>query len=145
MKFCHSCGQQVLMTARACPHCGSAQSTQTVVRHNQSEVMTLGHLLLSFNGRITRSTYWLKFALPLYFIYFLTLTLDKHGNLFTVFAFLSIWPSLAVGVKRCHDRDRSGLFLFLSLIPVLNLWVAIELGLLRGTYGSNQYGSDPLY
>ncbi|MGH6969800.1 MAG: DUF805 domain-containing protein [Stellaceae bacterium] len=22
-----------------------------------------------------------------------------------------IWPGLAVGIKRCHDRDRSGWFL----------------------------------
>lgn len=57
---------------------------------------------------------------------------------------LLLWPSLALGVKRCHDRGRSGWFLLLMLVPLLNLWPVIELAFLRGTTGENRFGPDPL-
>ena len=54
-------------------------------------------------------------------------------------------PNIAAGVKRCHDRDRSGWFVFIVLIPLVGtLWYLIEIGFLRGTFGSNKYGADPL-
>jgi len=61
-----------------------------------------------------------------------------------LFALLALYPSIAVSVKRCHDRNRSGWFLLIGLIPLVNLWVLVELGFLRGTPGENRFGSDPL-
>jgi uncharacterized membrane protein YhaH (DUF805 family) len=55
-----------------------------------------------------------------------------------------LWPFLAVEIKRCHDRGRSGWFLLVGLIPLVNLWVLVEVFFLRGTLGDNQYGQDPL-
>ncbi|MBT2135870.1 DUF805 domain-containing protein [Croceibacterium sp. LX-88] len=68
-------------------------------------------------------------------------------------------PSLAVTVRRLHDRDMSGWYLpgfivaviCLSLIPILGaiLVLVLEIGwivlmALPGTQGSNKYGADPL-
>jgi uncharacterized membrane protein YhaH (DUF805 family) len=53
---------------------------------------------------------------------------------------LAIYPSIAVSVKRAHDRDRSGWFVLLGLVPLVNLWVVVELGFLAGTPGANTYG-----
>jgi uncharacterized membrane protein YhaH (DUF805 family) len=47
-------------------------------------------------------------------------------------------------IKRSHDRDRSGWFILLFLVPLLNLWPLIELLFLRGTIGSNRFGPDPV-
>ncbi len=53
-----------------------------------------------------------------------------------VFLVAASWPSLAVGVKRSHDRNRSGWFLLIGLIPIIgSIWLLIELGFLRGTIG----------
>jgi uncharacterized membrane protein YhaH (DUF805 family) len=86
---------------------------------------------------------------------------------------IAIWVSyLAIGVKRLHDRDKSGwwivvfyilpwivgsaanavdkqgndtLTLILSLIGLLlMLWGIVVLGFLRGTRGPNRFGPDPL-
>jgi uncharacterized membrane protein YhaH (DUF805 family) len=49
---------------------------------------------------------------------------------------LVTWITLAVAVKRDHDRDKSGwwiLIIFLSVIGAL--WYLIECGFLRGTHG----------
>jgi uncharacterized membrane protein YhaH (DUF805 family) len=71
-----------------------------------------------------------------------------------------------VGIKRLHDRNKSGwwLLLFYLLSGVLDvvgmtgklpllfelgsvaisIWALVELGCLRGTAGTNEYGPDPL-
>ncbi len=57
---------------------------------------------------------------------------------------LLLWPRLAIGVKRCHDRDKSGWWLLLACIPIIGwIWLFIEFGLLDGTPGSNKYGPSP--
>ena len=58
-----------------------------------------------------------------------------------------LWPSLANGVKRCHDRNKSGWWLVLmwlaSLTIIGALWPLIELGFLDGTQGPNRFGASP--
>lgn len=88
-----------------------------------------------------------------------------------ILAFIIVsWISaFAVGIKRLHDRDRSGWWtlLFYSGPPVLvlaqnstdgalaslvlglgafaiSVWWLVELGFLRGTSGPNRFGPDPL-
>lgn len=116
--------------------------------------MTISELYFSLQGRVSRSTYWLKYFVPYMAVYFVMMFLDilmgsfsetTGMGLFTgIFSLLAIYPAIAVGVKRCHDRDRSGWFLLVGLIPLVNIWVLIELGFLKGTTGDNQYGGDPL-
>ncbi len=55
-----------------------------------------------------------------------------------------MWIGLAVNVKRAHDRGRSGLFLLVLLIPIVQLWPLVELYFFRGTSGQNEFGPDPL-
>lgn len=57
---------------------------------------------------------------------------------------LTFWPTLALNVKRCHDRNRTGWFVLLAFLPLLSIWYLIEIVFLRGTEGNNYYGSDPL-
>ena len=56
---------------------------------------------------------------------------------------LSVWTLTCILAKRCHDRDRSAWFLLLGLIPVVNMWVAIELFFLCGSRGLNHFGPVP--
>jgi uncharacterized membrane protein YhaH (DUF805 family) len=68
----------------------------------------------------------------------------ETARLLGLLGLIALYPTLAVSVKRCHDRNHSGWFLFLGLLPVVNLWVAIELACLKGTTGPNAYGDDTL-
>lgn len=57
---------------------------------------------------------------------------------------LSLWIGLAVYVKRCHDRGKSGWWLLLMLIPFVGIiWWLVDLGILEGQHGANKYGPDP--
>src|SRR5438874_595559 len=94
-----------------------------------------------------------------------TETLITAGIVIYIPMFIS---GLAVGIKRLHDRDKSGwwMLVFYGIPAVLGIvgfyldepantllglvalliyiWAFVELGCLRGTIGANQYGPDPL-
>ena len=121
--------------------------------------MAFGHLLykellFKFEGRIPRSTFWLRYALPWIAIFYLLGVVDSKfgtfrqdnllGALQVLFLFVTFLPSIAVCVKRLHDRDRSGWLIVLLWVPILNFWPIVEMGLIRGAKGMNIYGPDPL-
>jgi len=145
-------------------------------------------LLFSFNGRINRAKYWL--AVLIYMVVwtafiaaiFMWLGGLNPDNLFSfagtglliwLIGFILLvaltWSGLAVGIKRLHDRDKSGWWILLfwlgpsvlggwqTVTPDLGggiifslaataiaIWAFVELGCLAGTPGPNQYGPDPL-
>jgi uncharacterized membrane protein YhaH (DUF805 family) len=145
-------------------------------------------LLFSFNGRINRGKYWL--TVLIYMAVWTTflagsliwlgglnvnnlLSLAGTGLMIWLIGFILLiagtWSGLAVGVKRLHDRDKSGWwillfwlgpsilggwqtatpdfgggFIFSLAATAILIWAFVELGCLRGTPGPNQYGPDPL-
>jgi len=91
-----------------------------------------------FMGRARRSEYW-------YFVLFNTIItailviigLAIHfPSLNTIYSLAVLIPSIAVGVRRMHDVNKSGWFI---LIPIYNLILACT----DGTAGDNNYGPDP--
>jgi len=55
---------------------------------------------------------------------------------YMVYAFAVFIPSLAVAVRRMHDVNKSGWFIF---VPFYNIILAVT----DGTRGDNKYGPDP--
>ena len=53
-------------------------------------------------------------------------------------------PGICVGVRRLHDRDRSGWWLLISLVPILGWIVLLVWYVQPGTPGPNRFGPDPL-
>lgn len=141
---CPQCGLLNPSTARRCD-CGYDFVTRP---KSKAPVVDWRALLFSFDGRIGRSTYWL-FLAPYMAVgvalAFIDAAVDiwptKTGGIFSaLFLVATLYPSIAVGVKRCHDRDQSGWFWLLGLIPIANLVLFIELGFMPGTPGPNRYG-----
>jgi uncharacterized membrane protein YhaH (DUF805 family) len=143
-------------------------------------------LMFSFRGRINRGKWWL--ALVVFIVYgvltsavagavlYSSLSRSEFGVAALVgigvmfIAYLAgLVAGIAVGVKRLHDRNKSGWWLLLfyilpaaltgigeasgndaiaSLLALIALalyvWGFVELACLRGTVGPNRYGPDPL-
>ena len=58
-----------------------------------------------------------------------------------IFALLYLIPAIIVHIKRFHDRNKSGWWLLIGLIPIIGaIWLLIELGFLTGTPGPNRFG-----
>ena len=56
---------------------------------------------------------------------------------------VAFYGALAMTVKRLHDRGRSGWFMLIVLIPLVGIWLVIEIGFLAGQPHANEYG-DPV-
>lgn len=115
-----------------------------------------------FQGRSRRLEYWM-FAL---FIFLVTMAwgavfavlgglsgYENGGGLGTLaivwalvalVAYLAILvPSIAVQVRRFHDRDMSGWFVLLNFIPYVGGLIVFVFMVLPGTVGENRFGPDP--
>ena len=96
-------------------------TTQVAQTASASSLPSLGKFLFSFQGRISRYQLWVQFILPYFILEVVVLVIDLLTGMYnvrtgvglfsTIFSLLMIWPYLAIQVKRCHDRDRSGWFL----------------------------------
>src|SRR6267378_82668 len=105
--------------------------------------MTRQQILFSLDGRIKRSTYW-TYALLLSPVWIGSRLIDfaysgKDGIFFFLGTAICFWPAVALNVKRCHDRDRSGWFYLVAFIPLVNLWYLVEIGFFSGTPGRNRF------
>jgi uncharacterized membrane protein YhaH (DUF805 family) len=121
-------------------------------------------LLFSFQGRINRAKFWLV-HLAIFVVEAIVLSLmggtaaimsgdyeqaivvfgGASGAVWSIVAVLAFWISLALGVKRWHDRNKTGWWMLIIFVPVIGgLWYLIECGFLKGTTGPNSYGPDPL-
>ena len=149
----------------------------------------LGALLFTYTGRVNRGRYWS--AVVIYILVMILLVAagfiivgnslleigDEDASdiaaglaskgigyvLIVIAVYIPLVISgVMVGIKRLHDRDKSGLWLLVfyagpTVLGMANLgtigtlasfavsiWGLVELGFLRGTAGPNKYGPDPI-
>ncbi len=118
--------------------------------------MDIPHLLFSFQGRIRRLHYWLAaigtgVVIGIIGSILMPMSGMAQGTPNPIFVGLvgivylvDLYIALALGAKRCHDRDKSAWFLAIGLIPLIGaIWLLVELGFLDGTPGPNRFGPSP--
>ena len=59
-----------------------------------------------------------------------------------MFAIATVFPAFAAVARRLHDTDKSGWWVFLAVMPVLNLALFAWL-VQKGDSGPNRFGADP--
>jgi uncharacterized membrane protein YhaH (DUF805 family) len=110
-------------------------------------------VLLSNEGRVNRLTWWLWCIIFPSIILILSQLLYYFpsdnvfaqiiGVVLLSLLFIELIIIIVVSVKRLHDTDKSGLYLVLAAIPLINLLIFYYIGFQKGTIGSNKYGEDP--
>ena len=108
-----------------------------------------------FTGRAPRKEYW-------YFVLFtviigagilrlldvvLDLTYGKRstfGILQTAWWVATLVPTIAVGVRRLHDTDRTGRWWLIHLVPGLGSLLFLIFAAQSGTPGPNRYGEKAM-
>jgi uncharacterized membrane protein YhaH (DUF805 family) len=112
---------------------------------------------VTFSGRAPRSEFWF-FALfaiggnivagildPILGTSFGTGPQASGSGILTlIWGLALLLPNISVAVRRLHDRDRSGWWYWLFLIPLVGaIWLLVWF-FRRGTVGANRFGPDPL-
>ena len=103
---------------------------------------------------MNRNQWWLKLVLPVTVISMVLVFVDMAAGgydpelgvgLFSgIFVLLALVPAIMVYIKRFHDRDKSGWWVLIALIPLIGaIWILVELGFLAGTPGPNRFGPPP--
>lgn len=107
--------------------------------------------LFSFNGRAGRAEYW-KFSIIFCVLMMIAGFIDGFmASADDPFALPTPWaqalvsliifiPALAVGVRRLHDRNKSGWWLLIVLVPIIGaFWLFVDCGLLPAKEEGNRY------
>jgi uncharacterized membrane protein YhaH (DUF805 family) len=98
-----------------------------------------------FEGRASRKEYWMFVLFNILISIVLSIVFDLLGVHLLVFLYsLAILiPSIAVGVRRLHDTNRTGWWLLIGLIPLIGTIVLLVFFVIDSQPGSNQYGPNP--
>ena len=122
--------------------------------------MTANQLLFGFSGRVARLQVWLVLiaAGAIFTLFWAMVNIKAPADptapppprppgtavleaMPWIIGLALIWPLVAIGVKRCHDRGRSGWWMLLALVPVAGwAWLVWDLGIARGQPAANPYG-----
>ena len=123
---------------------GFSDAVQNVLMNNYANL----------NGRASRSEYW-WFVLFNFIVNIVTFVIDLTlGSMITydmgyvgLIAFLALLlPSVSVSVRRLHDIGKSGWWILLAIIPIVNfigIFVIIVFTIMEGEEQPNQYGNVP--
>jgi uncharacterized membrane protein YhaH (DUF805 family) len=101
---------------------------------------------VNFSDRADRSEYWF------WVLFTVTCTIGTYIVDFVIglpitrilFELATFLPGIAIAVRRLHDTDRSGWWIFLFLIPIVGAIVLIIWFCSKGTDGPNRFGADPM-
>jgi uncharacterized membrane protein YhaH (DUF805 family) len=105
-----------------------------------------------FDGRARRKEYWYFVLFNIIVAIVLSLIDRLIGTIFYgqsigllsgIYSLAVIIPTLAVTVRRLHDIDRTGWWIFINLIPLIGTIVLLVFEVTPGTPGSNRFGPDP--
>jgi uncharacterized membrane protein YhaH (DUF805 family) len=105
-----------------------------------------------FFGRARRKEYWFYqlfnslFVLALLVVDAMTGTMRGKaglGLLSGVFVLATLLPSLGVWVRRLHDTNRSGWWIFIGLIPLVGPLIMLVFTFQDSQPSANEYGPNP--
>ncbi|MDU2940862.1 MAG: DUF805 domain-containing protein [Enterobacteriaceae bacterium] len=104
---------------------------------------------VGFSGRARRQEFWMFVLINSIITAVLNVIQIMMGMeiawITILYALVTLLPYLAVTVRRLHDTDRSGFWIFLGLIPIIG-WIVLFVFYCKvGTSGTNRFGNDPKY
>jgi uncharacterized membrane protein YhaH (DUF805 family) len=101
---------------------------------------------IGFSGRARRSEYWywvLAAGIVGLVLFILGLAAKIFLVLYYIWALAILLPNIGVLMRRLHDTDRSGWWIFIGIIPIVGAIVLIVFTCQDSTPGDNRYGPSP--
>jgi uncharacterized membrane protein YhaH (DUF805 family) len=98
-----------------------------------------------FDGRARRMEYWMFILINLLVSIAIAVVegmLGSPGVVYGLYSLAVLIPTIAVGIRRLHDTGRSGWWLLLMIVPLVNL-VLLVFFCLDSEEGDNAWGPNP--
>ncbi len=105
-----------------------------------------------FEGRAQRAEYWyfilftILISIVLAFIDMGTGTFNQEtgfGVISGIYSLAVLIPTIAVGVRRLHDTNRTGWWILIGLIPLIGFIVLLVFFVIDSDPSANEYGENP--
>ena len=108
--------------------------------------LPVSYLLFTNRGRINRLTYWIAIIF-IWTSFYILFNILKHGINYSATLIiypLLFWALISTAVKRLHDINKSGHFIWFILIPVFGpLLLIFYLFFKKGNHSVNRFGRVP--
>ena len=105
-----------------------------------------------FDGRAQRAEYWYFFLFSMIIsLVFVAIDIATgsfneetgFGLLSGIYTLAVLIPTIAVGVRRLHDTNRTGWWMLLALVPLIGFIVLIVFFVIDSDQSANEYGKNP--
>jgi uncharacterized membrane protein YhaH (DUF805 family) len=110
------------------------------------EKMPVSYLLFTTKGRISRLTYWTAaiFIWTAFYILFNALHYFISLSATWIIYPILFWALIATAIKRLHDANLSGNWLFIIAVPIAGpVFLIYLLGFKKGNVLKNNFGANP--
>ncbi len=100
-----------------------------------------------FDGRAGRPAYWWWFLFGILVSIganIIDAIIGSFGVVSGLAGLALLLPGLSVSIRRLHDTDHSGWWLFIILIPIVGFIVLLVWYLREGDASENKYGPPPV-
>ena len=101
----------------------------------------------SGKGRAPRSEYWwwFLFTLIVGIVAGVADVVAGTEGIGAVASLALMLPTVAAGIRRLHDTDRAGPWMFIAFVPFVGIVVLLVFFLMKGTPGPNRFGEPTGY
>lgn len=113
---------------------------------NYKTIMTKQYA--NFNGRVTRTQFW-QYCIATWVVIFVVtlvgmiISEEVGSGLMVLGALAHIIPNLGMTVRRLHDRNMSGWWVLIQLVPTIGALVIFIFTIMDGDKWANRYGNVP--
>jgi len=102
---------------------------------------------VKFDGRVSKNDFW-NFFIGLLAVGvalgILTGALGRAGQIISgLYSLAILLPSLGMYIRRCHDTDKSGMYVLISFIPCIGTILLLMQCWKEGNPAENEYGPVP--
>ena len=159
--YCIKCGNEINPNSKFCRYCGEKipfietpkkniseekdQPETIETKYKRKNYYTMAFKKFGvFEGRSSRKEYWMFFLWNIIIAFVLGILEGLFGvysesdeSIFALtYQLIVLIPHLSLSVRRMHDVNKSGWFIF---VPIYNLILFLR----QGDLGDNEYGSSP--
>ncbi|MEU2431565.1 DUF805 domain-containing protein [Streptomyces sp. NPDC007861] len=101
-----------------------------------------------FSGRARRQEFWmyaLFHAIAIVVLAVVDFAVGTFPLIYGLYGLATFLPSLGVTIRRLHDTDRSGWFIFIGAIPLVGFIILLVFLAGEGKPEENKHGANPKF